>query len=99
MDHPQDIESTLNALLLNAQKMNDVPSAQLNDEQSHLLDTLFKLWFSMSDAEQASLLSSQIEDKLLTLAKKNHACLRTVAPLPRPKTTHLKTKQLELDLS
>lgn len=86
MDHQNHIESTLNALLLNAAELKKQPSSQLSDEQSRLLDTLFSLWNKLTDNEKNSLLSAQLESKVQLLAKKNADCLLPVKPRPSRKT-------------
>ena len=79
MDHHKDIESTLNALLLNAEELQAAgPSTELSDQQKSLLDTLFHQWDNLSEEEKQALLGAKIETKMAQLAQKNQACLRTI---------------------
>ncbi|MGH2612177.1 MAG: hypothetical protein ACRDFB_03900 [Rhabdochlamydiaceae bacterium] len=85
MDHYKDIESTLNALLLNATELqkssaDPLASTELSDQQKRLLDHLFNAWNRLSEDEKRILLETKIEIKMLELAKKNKACLREVGP-------------------
>ena len=100
MDHSNHIESTLNALLLNAAELKKKPSTDLSDEQSRLLDTLFSLWNKLTDDEKNSLLSTQLESKVQHLAKKNADSLHPVQPRIRTsrKTHCASSKQLDLTL-
>jgi hypothetical protein len=79
MDHHKDIESTLNALLLNAEELQAAgPSTHLSDQQKSLLDTLFHQWDDLSEDEKQALLEAKIETKMVHLAQKNQACLSRV---------------------
>ncbi len=85
MDHSRNVESTLNALLLNASDLksaqdDSIASADLFDKQKQLLDALFHSWRELSDQEQKALLAAKVETKVQELAKKNQECLRTVLP-------------------
>ncbi len=85
MDHSKHVESTLNALLLNASDLKNagddlISSANLFDEQKQLLDALFHSWHELSDQEQKALLAAKVETKVHELAKKNQECLRTILP-------------------
>lgn len=101
MDHKKDVESTLNALLLNATALkasHDDPraSVELSDQQKRLLDTLFNQWNQLSDEEKRALLKTEVEDKMATLAKQNQACLREVGSrLPHKRHTS-SSEQLDL---
>ena len=83
MDHPKNIESTLNALLLNASELksaSDDPqaAAELSSQQERLLNDLFKAWNNLTHEEQKALLATKVESKVLELAKKNKECLKEV---------------------
>lgn len=80
MDHPKNIESTLNALLLNASELKEhgqdpVKSIQLSHEQQRLIDILFNSWDQLTDVEKKELLASKVESKIQELAKENQGCL------------------------
>ncbi len=79
MDHQKDIESTLNALLLNAAELQEsTDSTELSGQQQRLLDSLFTQWNALPEDEKKALLEAEIETKVLALAKQNQACLREV---------------------
>ena len=83
MDHQKDIESTLNALLLNASELQEthddqISSLELSNAQKRLLDNLFNQWNGLSEDEKKEILATKVEPKVLELAKKNQACLREV---------------------
>lgn len=73
MDYHKDIESTLNALLLNTEELATSP--ELSTQQTKLLDHLFREWNLLSEDEQQTLIAAKIETKVHKLAKQNHACL------------------------
>lgn len=101
MDHQKDIESTLNALLLNAGQLQDadqVSSAALSDDQIRLLDELFNQWNRLTEDEKRKLLKAQIEVKVLELSKKNQSCLREVASRISHKSSRFRAQQLDLNL-
>ncbi len=77
MDYQKDIESTLDALILNASALKDASDAELSDQQTRLLDSLFNQWNALSDEQRNALLEEQLESKVQLLAKKNQSCLRT----------------------
>ncbi len=83
MDHSKNVESTLNALLLNASDLKSavddpVFSADLSGKQKLLLDALFHSWQELSDQDKKALLAAKVETKVHALAQKNQECLRTV---------------------
>jgi len=82
MDHSKNVESTLNALLLNASDLKSaqddpISSADLFDKQKQLLDALFHSWEELSEEEKKALLAAKVETKVHELAKKNQECLKT----------------------
>ncbi len=77
MDYRNVIESTLDALILNASALKDARDAELSDQQTRLLDSLFNQWNALSDEQRNALLEEQLESKVQLLAKKNQSCLRT----------------------
>ena len=102
MDHHQDIESTLNALLLNAAELQEsgdpIASTELADQQKRLLDNLFNQWNPLSEGEKKALLETEIETKVLELAKQNQACLREVGSRLSHKRPSSTSQQLNLNL-
>jgi hypothetical protein len=104
MDHQKDIESTLNALLLNASKLQEmghdqISSVELSDEQKRLLDHLFHQWNGLSEEKRKEVLAIEVETKVLELAKKNEACLREVRSRLSHKKHFSNATQLDLDLN
>ncbi len=77
MDYRNVIESTLDALILNASALQETADAELSNQQSRLLDSLFNQWNALSDEQRNALLEEQLESKVQLLAKKNQSCLRT----------------------
>ena len=83
MDHSKNVESALNALLLNASDLKNtaddpILSATLFDEQKQLLDALFYSWQELSDQDKKVLLAAKVETKVHALAQKNQECLRLI---------------------
>ena len=98
MDHSKDIESTLNALLLNASELQDasndpIADAELSYQQKHLLDTLLSQWNHLNELDREQVL--KIENKVMELAKKNLACLREVSARPTQKRHPSSAAQLD----
>lgn len=100
MDHSKDIESTLDALLLNATLQKETPSCDLSDQQKRLLDNLLDKWNKLTEQEKNDLINANIETKVHELSKKNKACLRKVQPRSRlsHKTVCASPKQLDFML-
>jgi mevalonate kinase len=101
MDHQNDVESTLNALLLNASQLHaadEVTSARLSDDQERLIDNLFNQWNRLSEDEKRSLLATEVETKVLELARKNRACLKEVGARISHKSSRTHAEQLDLNL-
>jgi hypothetical protein len=70
-----NIESILNALLLNASELKNasddpLASAELSSQEEGLLSDLFNAWNSLTEEEKKNLLTIKVESKVLELAKK-----------------------------
>ncbi len=101
MDHPKNIESTLNALLLNASELKSasddlLASAELSSKQERLLNDLFNAWNSLTEDEKKNLLATKVESKVLELAKKNKECLQEVHTRLSPRKAASSDTQLDL---
>lgn len=101
MDHPKNIESTLNALLLNASELKSatddpVASAELSSQQERLLNDLFNAWNDLTEEEKKNLLSTKVESKVLELAQKNKECLKEVRARLSPTKAASSGSQLDL---
>jgi hypothetical protein len=102
MDHQKDIESTLDALLLNAPKLQEmghdqISSVELFDEQKRLLDHLFHQWNGLSEEKRKEVLAIEVETKVLELAKKNQECLREIGRRISYKSRSSNTEQLDFN--